>query len=109
MTVKATSSPPATESAVHPPASHFYLRPTHEHCQVCSGVSHLLLCGLRSEHLVQFKGHNLALVGEVEDGVVIGVEAQHGLGICGILLLLIDRPHTAENTDVAWETESMRQ
>lgn len=75
--------------------------------QVSLGVTNLLLCCLWSEDFVQFKGHDLSLVGEVEDGVVIRVEAQHGFGIGGgVLLLLTDGPDAAENTDVTWETES---
>ncbi len=64
------------------------------------GASHLFLCGLRREDFVQFKGHDFALVGEVEDGVVLRVEAQHSFGVCGVLLLLTDRPDATEDADV---------
>lgn len=69
-------------------------------------VTHLFLRGLRREDFVQFERHDFALVGEVEDGVVFRVEAQHSFGVGGVLLLLTDRPDAAEHTDVTLETES---
>lgn len=60
----------------------------------------LFLCGFRGKHFVQFKGHGFALVGEVEDGVVVRVEAQHCFGIGGVLLLLTDGTYSAKDTDV---------
>lgn len=60
---------------------------------------------MRGEDFIQLKGHDLALVREVEDGVVVRVEAQHGFGIGGVLLLLTDRPDATEHTDVTLETK----
>lgn len=65
-------------------------------------AAHLLLRGLRGEDFVQLEAHGLALAGEVKDGVVLRVEAQHGFGVGGVLLLLADWPHAAEDADVAF-------
>lgn len=70
-------------------------------------VTDLFLRGLRREDFIQFKGHDFALVGEVEDGVVVGVEAQHSFGVDRVLLLLTDGPDAAEHTDVTWETKQV--
>ena len=67
------------------------------------GSTDLFLCGLRWEDLVKFKGHGFAFVGEVEDGVVVRVKADHVFGFGGDLLLVTHRPHSAEHPDVAWE------
>lgn len=64
---------------------------------------HLLLRSGRWEDLVQLKGHYFALVGQVEDGVVVRVEAQHSFGVGGVLLLLTDGPDAAEHPDVSWD------
>lgn len=61
---------------------------------------HLFLRGLRREDFVQLEAQDLALVGEVEDGVVFRVEAEHDFGVSGVLLLLTDWPDAAEHTDV---------
>ena len=68
------------------------------------GQTDLFLRGLRWEDLVEVEGHGLALVGEVEDRVIVRVEADHVPGLGGDVLLVADRPHPAEHPDVAWGT-----
>lgn len=62
-----------------------------------SGAAHLLLQGLRREDLVQFKGHDLSPGGQVEDGVVVRVEAQRRSRVGRVQFLLADGSDPAEH------------
>lgn len=67
-------------------------------------MTDLVLRSLRWEDFVKFKGHQFALVGEVEHGVVLRVKADHVVfGIGGLLVLWPHGPHAAEHPDVTWE------
>lgn len=68
--------------------------------------THLLLGRLWGEDLIQFKGHLLPLVQEVQDSVIISIEG-HSIGCLGALpILFCDGADSPKNTDVSLEERS---
>ena len=71
-------------------------------------MTHLFLRGRRREDFVQLEGHDPAFVAEVEESVVLRVEAQHGSGVHTVLLFLADGADAAKHTYVPWSAEGKR-